>query len=300
MLHTLLYFLALFCLSTSPNWAKLNQMPVEVLGFWRLAIAASIVGLWIILFKKHPWTFSSQKMGWVIISGLFFFLHLWTYKFASKNTSVANTMILFASNPLWSSAGAIVFFKERITLRLTLAYFLAIIGIYMLAFEHMEFNSSTFLGDLAAVSSAFFYAVYMLTGKKARTHYDNSIYSFIQYSICALLFGLIVIGLRKDLTGYDSLSWWTIGGLVLMPTLLGHLSLTYLVNYMNISLMSCGKLIEPIIASIIAYFVFNELLKPEAWLAFSLTAISVIILFSPSVMQLRKRRLATKPPSALT
>lgn len=290
MLHTLLYFLALFSLSTSPNWSKLNQMPVEVLGFWRLAIATLAVGAWILLFKKRPLTFSKQKIGWVLISGFFFFLHLWTYKFASKNTSVANTMILFASNPLWSSAGAIAFFKEKLTLRLSLAYILAVIGIYLLAFERIEFSSATFLGDFAAVGSAFFYSVYMLTSKKARIHYDNSIYSLIQYAVGALLFAGFALVLNKDLTGYNAISWWAVAGLVLLPTLLGHLTLTYLVNYMDLTLMSCGKLIEPIMASIIAYFVFHELLKPEAWVTFALTGVSVLILFSPDLVQLRKRR----------
>lgn len=290
MLHTLLYFLALFCLSTSPVWAKLNQMPVEVLGFWRLFIASLILGLWILLFRKPKdplKPLSYKKMGWVLASGVFFFLHLWTYKFASKNTSVANTMILFASSPLWSSAGAITFFKEKMTIRLGLAYALAIVGIYLLAFEHIEFTSFSFLGDLSAVLSAFFWACYMLTGKKARLYYDNSTYSFIQYSVCALMFGLLGLFMQKEFTGYTAVSWYSVAGLVLLPTLLGHLTLTYLVNYMNLSLMSCGKLIEPIIAAIIAFYVFNEVLKPQAWLAFSLTAAGVVILFSPALLQLR-------------
>ncbi len=134
----------------------------------------------------------------------------------------------------------------------------------------------------------------MLTGKKARLHFDNSIYAFVLYLVCALLFAGTAIGTHQQFTDYSAISWIAVAGLVLLPTLLGHLSFTYLVSYMNLSLMSCGKLIEPIIASIIAYFVFNEVLKPQAWIAFGLTSVSVIILFAPSIIQLRKRRL--NPP----
>lgn len=267
-------------------------MPVEVLGFWRLLIAALILAAWIFISnlkaKKYSWPDFDQKLIWVFLSGFFFFLHLWTYKFASKNTSVANTMILFASSPLWSSAGAIAFFKEQMTLRLGFAYGLAIVGIYPLAFEHIEFNSFSFLGDLSAVLSAFLYACYMLTGKKARTHYPNSIYAFFQYATCAVFFGLMALMTEKQFVGYSDISWVAVAGLVLLPTLLGHLSLTYLVNYMNLSLMTCGKLIEPMIASVIAYWVFNEVLKPQAWITFILTAISVLILFTPSLLKMRK------------
>ncbi|MBC7741905.1 MAG: DMT family transporter [Bdellovibrionaceae bacterium] len=294
MPHILLYFLALMSLSTSPVWAKLNLMPVEVLGFWRLGLASIIMGVWIIIYKRKTWPRIDRHFYWIILSGFFFFLHLWTYKYASRNTSVANTMILFASNPLWSSVGAIIFFKEKMTVRLMFAYVLAICGIYLLAFKHIEFNSKTFLGDISAVISAFFHACYMLTGKKSRLHYDNSIYAFFQYLVCAIFFAGFVFAKGQPVLGYNSISWLSVVGLVILPTLLGHLTLSYLVNYMSLSLMSCGKLLEPIMASIIAYFVFTETLKPQAWMAFTLTAFSVVILFWPSLMQLNWRR-TTKP-----
>ncbi len=281
MPHILLYFLALMSLSTSPIWAKLNLMPVDVLGFWRLALASTIIGAWILVYKRKTWPRFDRNFYWVVLSGFFFFLHLWTYKYAAKNTTVANTMILFASNPLWSSAGAILFFKEKLTVRLMLAYLLAMFGIYLLAFGQMDFNSKTFLGDISAITSALMYAAYMLTGKKARMHYDNSIYAFFQYLVCAVFFGFIVIGTKHEWIGYNSISWISVVGLVFLPTLLGHLTFTYLVKYMKLSLMSCGKLLEPLIASFLAYFIFHEVLKPEAWVAFSMTALSVLILFWP-------------------
>ena len=283
MLHTLLYFLALFSLSTSPNWAKLNQMPVEVLGFYRLGIAAILIGLWILLTKPLSKPKINKTLWWAIASGFFFFLHLWTYKYAAKNTSVSNTMIIFSSNPIWTSIGAIAFFGEKLSKRLIVAYLLALIGVYLLVAHDFKIGLATSSGDWSAVISAFFYAAYMLTGKKSRHYYDNTYYALIQYSICALLFGLCILGTGASINDYTYISWISVLGLVFLATFLGHFSFTYLVKYMNISVMTCGKLIEPIMASIIAYFIFKEQISQYAWLSFMLTTTSVLVLFGPNL-----------------
>lgn len=291
MLHTLLYFLALFCLSTSPNWAKLNQMPVETLGFYRLTIAALLIGLFLLV--RSRWraeSRSARSLLWPLLSGLFFFLHLWTYKYAAKNTSVSNTMIIFSSNPIWASIGAMLFFKEHFARRLLLSYAMAIVGIYLLVAGEFRVPPTLQSGDMAAVFSAFLYAAYMLTGKKARQSYGNIHFAFIQYTTGALLFLGCVFWTDRSLTGHDATSWWSVFGLVLLPTLLGHLSLTYLVNHMDLSLMTCGKLIEPVLASVIAYIVFSEQLAPMAWLSFCLTAGAVLVLFAPQLQRIIVRR----------
>jgi len=285
MPHTLLYFIALFCLSTSPNWAKLNHMPVEILGFYRLALACSLLGIWILWRRQFTLLRPHKNLYWVILSGVFFFLHLWTYKYASKTTSVSNTMILFSSNPIWASLGAIAFFKEHLQKRLIISYLLALVGVYLLVAHDFNLSSENSRGDWAAVLSAVFYSAYMLTGKKARHHYDNLDFSLLLYGVCALCFFLCVLQTGAPLTGYDSLSWWAVVGLVALPTFLGHLSFTYLVKTMNLSLLSCGKLIEPVMASIMAYFIFHEVLSPYAWISFTLTTASVVILFAPALLR---------------
>jgi drug/metabolite transporter (DMT)-like permease len=292
MLHTLLYFLALFSLSTSSTLAKVNHMPVEVLGFWRLSIAAGMLGVWLISKRifttPRPETGSpvrsrQRSWGWIFLAGFFFFLHLATYKYAAKNTTISNTMILFASNPIWASIGAALFFQERITRRLVLAYVISLIGIYILMHKQIQFSPEGVQGDISALLSALFYSLYMLAGKKARLQVKNTVFSFFQYAICAAFFGITVLALHANFTGYESSSWLAVLGLVLLPTFLGHFSMTYLVKFMDINIMSCGKLLEPVFAAVIAYFVFSETLQLEAWIAFILTSISILILFEPGL-----------------
>lgn len=285
MLHTLLYFTALTALSTAAIWAKLNQMPVEVLGFYRLGIAAVLLGLFILIRKPLRKPVFTPNVLWIVGSGFFFFLHLWTYKYAAKNTSVSNMMIIFSSNPVWASMGAIAFFGEKLNKRLILAYLLGLAGVYLLVTHELSVAKSFNLGDSSAVLSAVFYAAYMLTGKKARNYFDNTYYALIQFSVCAVCFGLAVLATGAPVTGYSDLSWIAVMGLVLFTTFLGHFSLTYLVKHMDLSLMTTGKLVEPVIASVLAYFIFSETISRNAWVSFALTGSAVLILFGPGLLK---------------
>jgi drug/metabolite transporter (DMT)-like permease len=283
MLRTLLYFLALFCLATSSNWAKLNHMPVDVLGFYRLGFAALFLGIWIFTVKRIKLPALDRQMIWVVVSGVFFFMHLWTFKYAAKNTTISNGMIIFSSNPVWSSLGAVIFFREKLSVRLICSYILALIGVYLLVAPDLQLNSQMNKGDIASLLSAILFAGYMLSGKKARRHFDNELYAFGQYLICAVCFAICIGFTEHPLAGYDTVSWVAVAGLVLMPTFFGHFTFTYLVHFMDLSTMTCGKLIEPVIASLIAVFLFSEKLSAQAPFAFILTSAAVLLLFVPQL-----------------
>lgn len=306
MAHIVIYFLALFSLSTAPTWARLNQMPPEVLGFWRLSIAALLLFGYLV-FKnrlKNPFKLpegssiqDSAQVGlytinrnvfWILLSGFFFFLHLWTYKYASKHTLISNTMILFATNPIFASIGSLIFLKEKFKLRVGVAYVFAFSGLSLFLFRTLNFAPEQQSGNWSAVLSALFYAIYMITGKRARENFENIDYSFFQYLTCAICFGITSLFTRAVfIEGYTAISWYSILALVFIPTLIGHLGLTYLVKFMDLSVLTCGKLLEPIMASIIAYYVFNEHIIDGAGIAFAMTAVAVIILFWPQIKSAR-------------
>lgn len=280
----MLYFLALVSLSTSANWAKLNQMPAEVLGFWRLFLSALILILFQAYRNHLPRLSLNRKNSWVFISGFFFFLHLWTYKYAAKHAPISNMMLLFASNPIWASIGGRLFFKEPIYPRVYYAYILALTGVIFLVSHSLSFNPEETYGNLMALGSAVFYSCYMLTGKKARELHSNEIYSTYQYFMCAMLFLIVILFNHQPLIeGYGPISWVAVGGLILFPTFLGHFLLTYLVKTMNMAILSCGKLIEPIIGGLIAFLVFQETLSASFFISFFLTTLSILILFWPQI-----------------
>jgi drug/metabolite transporter (DMT)-like permease len=279
------YFLALLCLSISPSLAKLNTMPSEVLGFWRLLIATILLSLFLMYKKNFVFLRPHRQNFWVYLSGFFFFLHLWTFKSAAKSTLIANMTVLYASNPIWASIGGVLFFKERPQLRTYISYLLALTAILFLVFENLKFDQEHTRGNLLSVLSAFLYAAYMLTGKKARTSTENSTFALHQYGITALCFFLASLTMHKNIfDSYSAVSWLSILGLIIFPTFLGHFLLTSLVKKMDIAILTCGKLIEPVLASLWAYFIFHEGLSSSLIISFFMITVSVFVLFWPQII----------------
>ncbi len=114
--HLLIYFISIFCLSQSALWVKWTHAPIETLGFWRLGLAFVILFLYFRpkdFLRKQP--FHMRSLVFAILAGVFFFAHLWTYKYAALNTRIANSMIIFSTNPIYTALASVLFFREKIS-----------------------------------------------------------------------------------------------------------------------------------------------------------------------------------------
>lgn len=286
-----LYFLGIFCLSQAANLVKLAAAPPDVIGFWRLMAAAILLLPWAVwrgglgqVLKTRP-----RELFYILLTAAFFFGHLWTYFYAAQQTRIANAMIIFATNPLFASAGSFLLFRERFTWKLALAYALALGGIIQLVQHSLSWDPTHVSGDVSALISAILFSGYLLSTKKARRSFSNATFSCLLYFFTSLFFGFSGLAKSLNFTDYPAITWWSIAGTVLLPTLLGHAVMSYLMNSMNLNLMTCGKLIEPVLSAVAAYFIFSEIPSPRTALAFALTATAVFILFFPFEI-LRKRK----------
>lgn len=290
MINYALYILAIVSLSQASNLAKWGAAPPDMMGFWRLLIAALImlpialkVGKLQELLKTHR-----KDFRWVALAAFFFFLHLWTYIFAAQNTLIANAMIIFSTNPLITSLGAFFFFNEKFTRRLGFAYVFAFGALYLLVSEKLSMNAAQ--GDISAFLSAIFFAGYILASKKARQNISNSSYAFVKYLLTGTFFGISGLIQGVSFTGYPDNTWWAIALVILFPTLLGHALISYLMKHLNVNWMSCGKLIEPALSTLVAFLFFKEAVSNRTFVAFALTAVAILILFLPNP---RKKRVAS-------
>lgn len=280
----LIFLLALTSLSSSPLMLKGAQAPIEFLGFWRLIIAAFILGIFL-LWREGSRFISNldwNKTKWANLAGLFFFLHLTTYIFAAQNTSISHAVILFSTNPIFTSVGAIWFFKEKLRKRLFIVYPIAFIGVWLISQEKVSHHDNSHIGDISALITATLHAAYLLASKRARVTLPNMHFSFILYLTAGLFFGFLGLTHNPQIFSYsETRAWLAISGLIIFPTFLGHMLMTNLVSKIDLSLLSCGKLIEPGLSSAMAYFFFKENFTLQSGIAFSLTAIAILILFWP-------------------
>ncbi len=198
-------------------------------------------------------------------------------------------MVIFATNPIFTAIGAWAWFREKFEKRHGLAFFFAFSGISILFHDRLNLESLR-SGDFAALLSALFFSGYILTGKKSRHSMSTEQYTWIIYLMTAVFFGGAGLIKGVEWLDYPLKTWLAIAATVIFPTLLGHVLITHLLQYFNINFLSCGKLAEPIMSAIVAYFVFGELLNTKIVLAFSCTAIGVGALVYPYLKSLMSQQ----------
>jgi drug/metabolite transporter (DMT)-like permease len=190
-------------------------------------------------------------------------------------------MIIFATNPLFVALGHWWISKETPPKRAAGAYFLAFFSLIVLFNQSKTGQESQILGDFSALISSLFFSIYLLLNKKSREVFHNSVFSSMMYLTTALCFAVVLFANGSSWIHYPQKTWLAIGGQVLFSTILGHAMISYLMRYLNVTMMSTGKLAEPVMASVMASFIFHEELNLYVGFAFALTAFSLILLFWP-------------------
>ncbi len=254
--------------------------------FWRLLVA-SLLLLPIVVFRKqhHQYqTLNTNERVQILMSGAMLFVHFFFFFRSVQETTIANASILFSLNPVFTALGALILFRENIAPHLIAALVLGITGVGVLMSEGWWTPSaSSWRGDLYGALSAATFSAYILTGKRVRQKLGNLPYALSIYLQSSLLALGACLALQVPLTGFSTTTWWAFVVLAIFPTLLGHAIFTYCLNYLNVTFMSCMTLVEPLMAAVVAYYLFHEPFTTWAGVAFILTCVSVGALYWPTL-----------------
>ncbi|MCM2280970.1 MAG: DMT family transporter [Bdellovibrionaceae bacterium] len=282
-----LFLISIVVLSQAATLIRFADAHALAIVFWRLVFATLLLaplglrrGGW-----KQAATLSRSERWQLFASGVLIFVHFFFFFRSVQETSIANSTILFSLNPVFTAIGAWVLFRERVSKHLVVALTVGILGVAVLFGETwaQAEAAGSWQGNLYGILSAACFSGYILTGKRVRASMANTTYATWIYAQAALYGGFACLALDIPLGGYTPTTWWAFLALAVLPTLLGHALFTYCLNYLNITFMSCMTLVEPLLAALVAYWLFSEPFTAWAGAAFVLTCVSVLALYWPSV-----------------
>ncbi|WP_019156028.1 DMT family transporter [Robertmurraya massiliosenegalensis] len=255
----LILAIGVISVSTSAIMVKVSTAPSEVIAFYRLFFSVLIM-LPVFLLKyanelrlitKRDWLFS-------LIAGVFLAFHfiLW---FESLNyTSVASSTVLVTLQPLFAFVGTYVFFKEKFTMRAILCGIMAIIGSFIISWGDFKISGSALFGDILALIACALITAYLMFGQTVRKRVSLITYTFVVYAISAVTLFVYVLILGRPLTNYPTSDWVYFVLLAIIPTLLGHTLFNWSVKWLSTSTISMAILLEPVGATVLAYYLLNE------------------------------------------
>ena len=196
-----------------------------------------------------------------VVSGLFLAAHFALWFESLQHTSVASSTTIVATEVIWVSLGFCLFLKGRLSGKAAAAIVLALVGSAMIALSDSGSQAHLY-GDILSLLAAIAVSVYMLIGRVVREKLSTTVYTYMVYSACAV--SLVALCLVQG-NGLFSFGFSpVIVGLLLavFSTIMGHSVFNWCLKYFTPSFISTAKLCEPVVAAILAGFLFGELPKP--------------------------------------
>ena len=172
-------------------------------------------GMWLVLGFTSPnrvWQQYRTLKGAAIVKVIAYSLGSISFIFAITHTSVANTLIILATTPLFAAIVSRVLLHEKIEMRTMIAIAIVAVGITVIA-SGKESQPGSRIGDLAAVLGAFFLAC----GFSFVRRFPQAS-SFAAISASGILTALLILPLAAPLSiSQADLGYLMIMGIYMLP-----------------------------------------------------------------------------------
>jgi drug/metabolite transporter (DMT)-like permease len=276
---TLIFVLlgGILAVSTASIFIKFAQhagAPSIVIAAFRLTLAT--LGLAPFALIRHRFALRQlTRREWflVLLSGVFLAFHFAFWITSLQFTSVASSVILVTTTPLWVALLAPLVLHERVGAATYVGLALALTGGTVVGLSDAcswqagalccpnganFFVGTAFLGDFLALAGAWMAAGYMLVGRRLRAKIDLIPYIFVVYGMAAVVLIAIMFGTGENPFGFTPLTYLWLILLALIPQLLGHSIFNWSLKYIPVSLVSVTLLGEPVGSTVLAYFILQE------------------------------------------
>jgi drug/metabolite transporter (DMT)-like permease len=234
-----------------------EEAPVLAIATWRLVIAALLLAP--IFFKQwKDVALTRHDIALCLASGGFLALHFIFWIASLRYTSVASSVVLVNTIPIFIGVGSFFFLKEHVSAALWLAIALSVLGGMLIGWGDIRIDLASLYGDIMAVAGALMGSAYFLIGRKVRQKLPLPTYIFLSYgtAACVLLSATLVS--QTPLSGFSNLVYLYLFLLAVGPQLIGHSTFNWALKYLPAPTVAVLILGEPIGSTLLAYLLLGE------------------------------------------
>jgi len=262
-----------------------------VIVFWRTlygAILMASIGLVRGDFKKLKTHVNSNNRYWLFAIGIALSLHFCTWFQSLKMTTVAASVVLVDSSPIFTAILSTLFLGEALRRRSWAGIVVASIGAIFLAWGDFGGSGPVALtGDLLALAGAVFLALYFIGGRRIAKGMPITVYTTIIYLVAAITTLAFCIPLNLNVLVFDPMIVALFLALAIFPTVLGHSVNNYLLTKVPAYVVSSAVLGEPIGAALLAALIFIEIPGSTTIIGFIVILVGVALVLADIVSKER-------------
>jgi drug/metabolite transporter (DMT)-like permease len=242
--------------SAAAIFIRLSEAPAVAVAFWRCALGAAVLLPPAIVRRDRFPGGTTLYVG--MASGVALGAHFGFWISSLDHTSVAASVVLVSTQPVFVAILAYMLFGERTSPLSFAGILVALAGTAVIAGDG-SVGSAAILGNALALVGAVTVAVYVLIGRSSRTGGVGVLpYSIVVYSAAALTLLPVALLLDAQLWGYSGKTWFWLWAITLGPQIMGHTVFNWALRYVEASVVSGTILAEPVASAFLAWLILSE------------------------------------------
>jgi drug/metabolite transporter (DMT)-like permease len=245
--------------STGAIFARLAVAPAVVIAAYRVGLASLILApfaWW--RAREELLRLTARDYRLAALAGLFLALHFGTWISSLQYTSVANSVMLVNTNPLWVGVLTPFISKDHVSRLTKIGIGLSVIGGLIIGVGDFATDAGSLFGDFLALVGSLCAACYLLLGRTLRRKLSLLAYVILCYGSAAVILWAAVLALRLPAAGFSGTTYAAFVGMALISQIVGHSSYNWALRWFSTGLIAVSLLGEPIGATILAYLLFDE------------------------------------------
>ncbi|MBE3590757.1 MAG: DMT family transporter [Firmicutes bacterium] len=262
---------AVVAVSFSSIFIRFSHAPAIALSFYRLALSLPILALLGLMGARrgsvqravrgplaHARGAALRDIAAMLASGVFLALHFAVWIASLAYTTVASSVVLVTSHPLFVAALGLLVGDDRLPPGAYLGGGLAVLGTVLIGWGDYALGGPALYGDFLAFLGALFISGYIVIGRDVRRRVDNLAYTLWVYAAAAAVLAAVAAAAGVPLWPYPAGEWLIFLALAVVPTIFGHTLFNWALGHVPAAAVSIVILGEPVGSTLLAWLFLGE------------------------------------------
>ncbi|MGA7877496.1 MAG: DMT family transporter [Desulfoferrobacter sp.] len=238
---------------------RMADAPSLSIATYRVSLAVVFLTPYFFLWhdrRQDRW--DRKILQFTLLSGAFLAFHFMFWIHSLKLTSVASSVTLVSTTPLFVAVFSSFWLHEKPTRQVIWGSLITLIGSVLIAGTDFTFSKEALQGDLFAILGALMATGYLLSGRFVRRSLGLTAYIFAVYGVAALVLLICCLLTGTPVTGFSKETYLVLILLAIIPQLIGHTTFNWALKFLSATVVAVLILGEPIGATILAFLFLGE------------------------------------------